>query len=60
MKSWGKVAAVGGLLGVFVFACQRFFQLRTLLPGLSWRDLRDIGHDLGGLGLFLFSFLSSF
>jgi hypothetical protein len=51
MKRWSKIAAVAGFLIVFAFACERFLQVRALWAGLSWADLRDIGHDLSGLGL---------
>jgi hypothetical protein len=53
MKRWSNVAAVGGFLIVLAFAAERLRRVRALWAGLPWSDLRDVGHDLVGLGLFI-------
>jgi hypothetical protein len=53
MKRWQNIAAVVGFLVVLAFVAERFLQVRTSWTNLSWTDLLDLGHDLGGLGLFI-------
>jgi hypothetical protein len=53
MKRSSNIAAVVGFLLVLAFAAERFLHVRALWAGLSWTDLRDVGHDLVGLGLLI-------
>ncbi len=54
MKRWSNIAAVVGFLIVLAFVAERFLGVRTLWATLSWTDLRDMVHDLGGFGLLIF------
>ena len=51
MNRWRNIIAVVGFLIVLAFVAERFFLVRAPLAGLSWTDLRDLAHDLVGLGL---------
>jgi hypothetical protein len=53
LTRWSNIAAVSGFVIVLAFVAERLLRVRTLWTDLSWIDLRDLGHDLGGFGLFI-------